>query len=146
MLRQQPCFLCDGIHLDKILPEEKVKPFLILLFSFGEYPQQIAVVKIQCPEAGYLLVGLPVSGYTIALAFRGRLRQGAHRSGLFQNPPADAFQRVCLAEVPGKANKAILPRWADGNILANLDLVTFSVEIVKELPLGHGLPNDFIHI
>ena len=146
MLRQQPCFLCDGIQLDKILPEEKVEPFTILRFLPWEYSQQIAVVKIQCPEAGHLFAGLPVSGHTVMLRFWRGFRQGPCGSSLFQNPPTDAFQRVCLAEVSGKADKAFLPRWADGNILARLDLVTFAVEVLKKLALGHGLANNLINV
>ena len=80
------------------------------------------------------------------LRFWRGFRQGPCGSGLFQNSPADAFQSVVLAKVPGKADKPLFPRWADGNILANLDFVTLAVEILKKLPLGHGLPNDFIHI
>ena len=55
MRRQQPCFLCDGIQLDEILPKKKVEPFVILLLLPGESTQQVAVVKIQCPEASRLL-------------------------------------------------------------------------------------------
>ena len=63
--RQQPCLLCDGIQLDKILSKKKVEPFLILLFLSGKYAQQIAVVKIQCPETSHLFTGLPISGQAI---------------------------------------------------------------------------------
>ena len=94
-----------------------MEPFSILLFAFGKYPQQIAVVKIQCPEASHLFTGLPVSGHTVIFGFWRGFRQGAHRSGLFQNPPADAIQRVALSKVPGKPDKALLPRWSDGDIL-----------------------------
>ena len=83
---------------------------MILRFMPREHPKQIAVVEIQCPEAGHLFTGLPVSGHTVIFGFWGRFRQGAHRSGLLQNPPADAIQGVVLAKVPGKADKTLLPR------------------------------------
>ena len=102
---------------------------MILWFLPWKYSQQVAVVEIQCPEASHLFAGLPISGHTVMFGFWGRLRQGAHRSGLFQNSPADTLQRVALAKVPGKADKTLLSRWADGNVLAYFDLVAFTVKI-----------------
>lgn len=146
MNRQQPCFLCDGIQLDKILPEEEVEPFTILRFLPWEHPKQIAVVKIQCPEPCHLFAGLPVSGHAVMFGFWGRFRQGPCGSGLLQNPPADALHGVILAKVPGKADKPLFPRWADGNIFAYLDLVAFAVEVVKKLAFRHGLADNLINI
>ena len=96
MFRQQPCFLSDGIQLDKIFTEKKVEPFSILLLYFGEYPQQIAVVKIQCPEASHLFAGLQVSGHSVMFGFRCRFRQRSCSPALFQNPPANTLQRVAF--------------------------------------------------
>ena len=78
--------------------------------------------------------------------FWGRLRQRSCGAGLFQNSPADAVQRVRFTKVSGKADKPLLPRWSDGNILARLDLVTFAVEVLKKLALGHGLANNLINV
>ena len=80
MLRQQPCFLCDGIQLYEILPQEEVEPFSILGFVFGEHPQQIAVMKIQCPEAGDLPCFPEAAPAAEILPFGGATGKG--RSGL----------------------------------------------------------------
>ena len=123
-----------------------MEPSFILLFAFGEYPKKIAVVQIQCPEAGGLFAAFPVPRHTVSFCFSDRFRQGPCRSGLFQDAPTDALQRVFLAKVPGQPYKAGLARWPDGNILAHMDFITFPVKILKELPLGHGLTDDLIYI
>ena len=51
-----------------------MEPFVILLSLPGKYPQQKAVVKIQCPEPSHLFAGLPVSGQSVMVDFEGRLR------------------------------------------------------------------------
>lgn len=103
-------------------------------------------MQIQSPEACDLFASFPVPGYTVSFCFSDSLRQEPYRSGLLQNTPADTLQRVSLTEVPGQPHESWFARWSDGNILAHMNFIAFLMEALKELPLGHGLPDDLIYI
>ena len=88
----------------------------------GEYPKQVAVMKIEGAKAGGL-DGLPMPLDAILLFRRVRLRERTFRPAVGKDAPANVLQGVVLPKVPREPEKPFLARWPDGDVLTDLDLV-----------------------
>ena len=105
MLCKQPYFLSDGIQFNEILPQEKMEPFPILGFVFWEYAQQIAVMKIQCPEAGDLLCFPEAAPVTAILPFRWGFWKWPLRSALLKDSGSDTGDGIFFTEVSDQSDE-----------------------------------------
>ena len=111
-----------------------------------EDAQQIAIMKIQRPEAGDFPCVFEVTPQPGTACLALRLRQWALGSLLHENTAANALQGIVLAKVSFQADKALFARWPHGNILANLDLIATLSEVIEKLALSHGLADHLVDL
>lgn len=98
---EQPCFVCDGIHLQQVVFQKIVKPCIIRLFLLWQDAELVAVVEIQFTQAADFLCVFQRATDTVHSDLRllfGKTLE-FDRIGIFLNAFHNPLVGIILAEL-----------------------------------------------
>ena len=97
---EQPCFVCDGVHLHQVVFQKIVKPCIVLLFLLWQDAELVAVMEVQSVETAYSADSI-MPGNENILAWLSRFllkRSHQHTTTVLRNTLHDPVPAVLLTQ------------------------------------------------